>query len=390
MRRHIRKIKTVVVLWRLLKGIARATQYYVLRLIGSTTYPILGCRVPLRDYYDRTRDFFRQTKDGVYIHLQSSAAAPPSRISPMPELFAAVLPKARLLHDYGVIISPDHKLLADVSWEGLELASKPIDHPVMYEVRLPPVQYIAGKVAIVSSLLPDNYYHWMFDILPRFQILQKAGLSPDYYIVNTTTQFQKESLQALGIPSHQILNPRRGTHMQADELIVPSLLGPPFRLTPQQSACEYLRSSFLQKSGGRKRDRALYISRTDARDRHVINEAEICEEVANYGFEVVSLANMPFLQQVEMFAEARVIVGPHGAGFANAVFCEPGSALIELIPRESRNTPACFARLAGFIGLEYYSILGIDDDLLKTDAVGEDFAVDKAAVRRLLRRVHSA
>jgi hypothetical protein len=58
--RHWLKRKPILVrIWRYLRKTALATRYYVLRLIGHATFPILGARVPLRGYHDKTRDFLK-------------------------------------------------------------------------------------------------------------------------------------------------------------------------------------------------------------------------------------------------------------------------------------------------------------------------------------------
>ena len=197
LRHQLKKYRAVVLLWHLLKKFAVSAQYYVTRLIGHTTYPILGGRVPLRGFHAETRHFLRRG-NGRFVSLEptSSNDCPPSD-GFKSDIFVAIIPRARSLYDYGVIVSPDHRLLADVWWEGIGLFSEPRQHPAMYELRFPPIQHIAGRVAVITSLKPDNYYHWMFDILPRLSILQKSGSAPDYYVVNATNQFQRDSLQVL-------------------------------------------------------------------------------------------------------------------------------------------------------------------------------------------------
>ena len=113
-----------------------------------------------------------------------------------PDIFVAIIPLARSLYDYGVIVSPDHRLLADVSWEGIGLFSEPRQHPAMYELRLPPIHHIAGRVAVITSLKPDNYYHWMFDILPRLSILQKADPFQTTMLLTRRISFKKKACKS--------------------------------------------------------------------------------------------------------------------------------------------------------------------------------------------------
>ena len=385
-RRRVRKIPAAALLWRLIKNAIPAARYYGPRLIGHIAYPILGRRVPLRGYYPKTQNFL-QHGDGLYIGLEpplSTSGSQPSGEAKS-DIFLAVIPKGRSLYDCGVVVSPDHRLLADVSWGGRGEVSQPLSHPAMYKLCLPPIQRVAGRVAIITSLLPDNYYHWMFDILPRFEVLQRSGIVADYYLINAKSQFQKESLQVLKIPSHRILDPISSTHIEADELIVPSLIGPVFGGTPHPLACKFLRSTFLQDNRKPTAHRSLYITRADATNRRVINEDEITEELVKYGVEVVSLSTVPFRRQVDMFSEAKVVIGPHGAGLTNAVFCQPGTALIEFMPEgyEVR----CFERLARFVGMEYHSVVGTEVSASKDYLRSYDHTVDGAVLRRLIRRI---
>ena len=115
------------------------------------------------------------------------------------------------------------------------------------------------------------------------------------------------------------------------------------------------------------------------------NEAEIRDEVIANGFEILSLSKVPLLQQVEMFSEAEIIVGPHGAGFTNAVFCQPGSVLIEFLPQWHQID--CFERLARFVGIEYRSIEGVQRANSSAQISKSDYTVDRAALRTLLRQL---
>jgi hypothetical protein len=338
----------------------------------------------LLGYYDTTQEFLRHG-DGYRIDLEMPTHLTEKAVrfgEAIPQIFVAVIAHGRTLYDCGAVVSPDHRLLADVSWHGYGPVSEPRSNPAMHNLHLPPIKYIAGKLAIISSVAADIYYHWMFDILPRFEILQRSGLVPDYYVVNGNTPFQRESLHLIGIPSHRILSPTKSTHIEADELIVPSLPGAVYYASPTLQACDYLRATFLQKNGKRKPHRALYITRADATDRRVLNEAEILKEVIERGFEVVSLSKVPLSEQIQLFSEARIVVGPHGAGFTNAVFCQEGSILIEFMP-EGRYIDS-FERLARFVGLQHHSIVGTRSN--PTYEGNYDHTVDRAVLSKLLRQ----
>ena len=44
----------------------------------------------------------------------------------------------------------------------------------------------------------------------------------------------------------------------------------------------------------------------------------------------MSLADIKFTDQIDLFYNAECIVGLHGAGFANLVFCKSGTKVVEL------------------------------------------------------------
>ena len=50
----------------------------------------------------------------------------------------------------------------------------------------------------------------------------------------------------------------------------------------------------------------------------------------SHGFQSLTLSKLSFIEQVKIFNSAETVVGLHGAGFANLVFCKPGTKVLEL------------------------------------------------------------
>ncbi|MEP6566373.1 MAG: glycosyltransferase family 61 protein, partial [Mesorhizobium sp.] len=50
------------------------------------------------------------------------------------------------------------------------------------------------------------------------------------------------------------------------------------------------------------------------------------------GFETVWLEGTSIEEQVLMFQSAEFVIGAHGAGLTNLLFCEPGTKVIEFMP----------------------------------------------------------
>lgn len=267
------------------------------------------------------------------------------------------------------IITPDNYLLADISRDypgqlpGCD-KHEPSQHLAFSQEEWPPLEKIDGKAAILSVLSGNVYFHWMVDLLPRIEILRRAGISLDeidWFVVNNyQSQFQKETLTALGIPPEKVLASDRHPHIQAEELIVPSFGSYLGWLQPW--GLKFLRDVFLtpkvlsklsSKGGFPER---IYISREKAKYRRVLNEGEVQEILGQHGFVTVSPESMSLEEQIAMFASAKMIIAPHGSGLTNIIFCQPGTRVIELIsPHYLRYY---YWGISQQLGLEHYYLPG--------------------------------
>ena len=69
----------------------------------------------------------------------------------------------------------------------------------------------------------NNYWHWLFDVLPRFGLCNKTtNLSEiDFFLLpSLLKKYQKESLDCLNIPNHKRISSEKFRHVKAKELIV--------------------------------------------------------------------------------------------------------------------------------------------------------------------------
>ena len=79
----------------------------------------------------------------------------------------------------------------------------------------------------------------------------------------------------------------------------------------------------------------IYIDRGDpftkkSLQRYISNEEEVKKYLTKNNFVSVKLHELNFMDQVKLFHNAECIVGLHGGGFANIVFCKPNTKIIEL------------------------------------------------------------
>ena len=68
------------------------------------------------------------------------------------------------------------------------------------------------------------------------------------------------------------------------------------------------------------------------------------------GFSIIVLSELSFLDQINLFSNAKQIIGLHGAGFANLVFSKPDTFVLEV---KSEVAAPVIGNLAKKLGLKF-------------------------------------
>lgn len=274
-----------------------------------------------------------------------------------PETFVVKIPNGRVWGQGGTIITPDDKVLADLS----RIYSQDInEHPIFCQWKFPKVHCIDGTVAVLSAIAGEGYFHWMCDVLPRIELLRLSNIdlnAIDKFLVNIyQAPFHQETLSTLGIPKAKIIESSKFPYIKATELVVPSLPGISGNIP--KWACDFLRNTFLSDNQTKNSDlpERIYISRTRTNNRKIINEAELVKFLIPYKFKTIFLESMSVAEQALLFSRANFIIAPHGAGLTNLVFCNSGTKVIEIFSPSYVNV--CYYSLSNQVNLDYYYLLG--------------------------------
>lgn len=326
-----------------------------------------------------------------------------------PKTFVAQIPNGRVWivpqENYWLIckaiavITPDNYLLADVSrdYPGFLPGCEKHDvrkHSVFQLESFPGLKQIDGSVAVLSGLSGNVYFHWMVDVLPRIELLRLSGrdlAEIDWFLVNSCQhQFQRESLRILGIPEEKVLESDRLPHIQATELIVPSFAG--YLGWPPGWAMDFLRREFLKgiipSSSYPKR---IYISRSKARYRRVLNEEDVVEVLEQFGFVCILPESMSLAEQIAHFYHAEVIVAAHGSGLTNTIFCRQGTKVIELV--SPHYISHYYWGSSQYLQLEHYFLAGEAFEcypirqLMYQNSLTEDILVNLSSLKRMVEVV---
>ncbi|MBO9610960.1 MAG: glycosyltransferase family 61 protein [Paenibacillaceae bacterium] len=306
--------------------------------------------------------------------------------SPAP--YTIVVPDGRVWGEFGAAIAPDNKLLWDVS---IFPPFVPDEHPVFRQTRLTPAVFVDETVALLTFCASGMYYHWMFDVLSRFDLLARSGIAVDRFIVNgVRSAFQLETLAALGIPQDKLIHCHADFHLQAKRLVVP--VAAAIEWGPHQWQIRYLREELLTRNGiapspGWER---IYIGRARASHRRVTNEEQVCDVLRVRGFRCIELEDYTVAQQAAILASARFVVAAHGSGLTNLLFCQPGTKVVELFPS---NFPVyVYWLLCNHLDLDYYHLFAEGEraaDKLDPKHGYDDMFVNPGKLATVLDRIGS-
>lgn len=112
------------------------------------------------------------------------------------------------------------------------------------------------------------------------------------------------------------------------------------------------------------------------RGRKVVNYQQFINELYDRGFKPYILEELSFQEQVNLFTDADIILGPHGAGFANMIFSND-PLIIEMFPKDVLRPHFYF--LANVLGYKYEGIV--------TESYKGDLVVDIESFRNQMDEI---
>ena len=261
---------------------------------------------------------------------------------------------------------------------------------------------IIPKGIAFTDALSHNYAHFLTEILPKIAIYFKG--SPDFSvkviidlclhenILQAMEMVVGSNLEVIGLEPNEVVFVR--------SLRVMSTCGSvPFEPRPgtfeiaghshgefSSLALMYMRNliqskiSYIPKAGVVLK---LYIKRT-ASNRNLLNITEVEDMLLKNGFITIIPEAMSFIEQVKIFSNADIVLGPAGAAFANIIFCKPEAKIIILAP-ETQNLPyGYWQKIACAVGCQVSYMLGKP---LRENDVHSDYYVNESALLTLIRSV---
>ena len=189
---------------------------------------------------------------------------------------------------------------------------------------------VEDKTLSLCSFEPGNYGSFLFRVLPKLASREVNGsklLAPCY------SQSMRHLLELFGVAPGAIIPQDTRVLYRLRDVAIPSVRNPHALLDKELLA---LYRGLREKFGTRSRARKIYVSRLGwtlseaSKTRIMLNENELATRLAAIGFDILRPHEMTIKDQIEAFSSADLVVGPAGSAMFNAVFCHPGTVLVDI------------------------------------------------------------
>jgi hypothetical protein len=272
-----------------------------------------------------------------------------------------VIPECRLLKFENVLASPEGLL-----FKGTKILRESFAFPYHLDdwPRRSVFKFLATNYALrrrrriesealwITDYWSTGYFHWLADALTRLFVVRDRVsdlllILPGKY---RGCDFVESSLKAFGVTNVDFIE--ENEVLECRSLALPSHTAPPghFNTEAIRGVRDVLLTAYGSTDGAAAR---LYITRSKATKRRIINEDEITPILKRFGFETVVAEELSFAEQVQICSRARYIVSNHGAGLTNMLFMHAGGSILEL-RHETDCINNCYFTLASALELNYF------------------------------------
>lgn len=247
---------------------------------------------------------------------------------------------------------------------------------------LVPHSYKEGNYTTIqhSHWADNNISHWLIDCLPRVYIIAKLIKEPVTILMwKGGPAFQKQMLDYLlrDYPHIKVKYLSKHHKIKITNFYLPSFVASTFSAYLPPDVSQWLREKIwngyeVKRTNPRKR---IYISRSKAKLRRILNEPDLLHLLNSFGFITVWAEDMDYKQQIQLFYDAEAVVSSHGAGLTNILFAEKCQVL-EFHP--AKIMKAHYMLLSKGLGFNYTPVIGSNGD------DNEDYTVPLPEVEKWL------
>ena len=204
------------------------------------------------------------------------------------------------------------------------------DFPVDFR-KIQDVIEMPGCYCILAKPFCGNYSHFVYEAMDLVMLLEEAGYSGKYVI--TDSKSNEELLRLFRIAPERILRLSgfdRGRTYRFENVYYAGLAKNDRRFSAPvlKKVFSKIEPRLTYDPEHKKYPARLFVKRIGS--RKLLNADEF---ISRYSLETMVPDEMPLLEQMNYFYNADLILSPHGANSANALFMKKGSVLVETFGR---------------------------------------------------------
>ena len=248
-----------------------------------------------------------------------------------------------------VAIIKDNFILPEISYQQIkgELKDVTFNKVIVSGTTRFKKKFNGNILSLIQGASGNNYFHFLFDIVTKIKLFEEqySLKDIDYFYMPGVFDWQKKIISSFDICDEKLINSQKFRHIEANKIF--AVDHPWYNKGYVQEEINnisewivhFLRNKFLKNKKKFNTSDRIFIDRSDSNFNHckLINNNEIIEFLGKKGFQSYQVSKLDFFEQIYLFNNAKIILGPHGAALSNIIFSEPGLKLIELIPKDHQS-----------------------------------------------------
>jgi capsular polysaccharide biosynthesis protein len=252
-----------------------------------------------------------------------------------------IIPGAEFVSGWDYVIAPTGHVLSDSGYMPPELAF-PRFFP---QFPVPGVGLIAHPSAATTTDIPEQVLflsvpeqfhigHWFVDFLPRLRALAHAPARTKVALPREAPGKFREALSLFGIGPDRLVQCELGKRYRAQSLVVAR---PGSYLRPRPSTTRFLRQSLGPAANSNHTLKRRVFLERGVKSRQILNRTEVDAVLEEFGFTVVSLAQLSIAAQRSLLEDTEIAVGVWGSDLFCSFFMPENSAVLELLGDQSEH-----------------------------------------------------